>query len=96
MLLSQGDDGIVNDFVGDVVADLVDVGARPANRFAGKGNMHDSEFAVGYFVQGYTRKAVHALRKSYSDNELAELVDHIKQDIIFGRLRPGERLIEDD
>jgi DNA-binding GntR family transcriptional regulator len=39
---------------------------------------------------------VHALRKSYSDNELAELVDHIKQDIIFGRLRPRERLIEDD
>ncbi len=38
----------------------------------------------------------HALRKSYSENELAELVDHIKQDIIFGRLRPRERLIEDD
>ena len=36
------------------------------------------------------------MRKSYSDNELAELVDHIKQDIIFGRLRPRERLIEDD
>jgi len=39
---------------------------------------------------------VHALRKSYSDKELAELVDQIKQDIIFGRLRPRERLIEDD
>ncbi len=36
------------------------------------------------------------MRKSYSDKELAELVDHIKQDIIFGRLRPRERLIEDD
>ncbi len=36
------------------------------------------------------------MRKSYSDNELAELVDHIKQDIIFGRLRPRERLIEDE
>jgi hypothetical protein len=46
MLLSQGDDGIVNDFVGYVVADLVNVVACPANRFAGKGNMHDSEFTV--------------------------------------------------
>lgn len=49
---------------------------------------------VGEFAEG--RKAVHALRRSYLDKELAELVDHIKQDIIFGRLRPRERLIEDD
>lgn len=31
-----------------------------------------------------------------NDIQLAELVDKIKQDIIFGRLRPRERLIEED
>ena len=31
-----------------------------------------------------------------TDIQLTELVDKIKQDIIFGRLRPRERMIEDD
>lgn len=62
-------------------------------------NMHDSEFAVAIRrnpYRGNEGRAVQALRKSHSDNELAELVDKIKQEIIFGRLRPRERLIEDD
>lgn len=34
--------------------------------------------------------------KAPADSQLTELVDRIKQEIIFGRLRPRERLIEDD
>ncbi len=36
------------------------------------------------------------MSKPQNDGQLAELVDRIKLDIIFGRLRPRERLIEDD
>lgn len=36
------------------------------------------------------------MRRRSSDLELAELVRSIKLDIIFGRLRPRERLVEDD
>ena len=35
-------------------------------------------------------------RKKEGDSQLAFLVDQIKQQIIFGRLRPRERLIEDE
>lgn len=34
--------------------------------------------------------------KKQSDSQLESLVDSIKQDIIFGRLRPRERLVEDE
>jgi DNA-binding GntR family transcriptional regulator len=35
-------------------------------------------------------------QRGAADSQLTELVDKIKLDIIFGRLRPRERLIEDD